>query len=292
VWQSDHDQQDRQPTLDRRATRVGCGGRALIRRSTLSLKMSFTEDTESHEFGERSGGPVAVSGVAALGGILENPVEAPAEPSPGEPPQSDEAAAKIEAMKADLIGRADRMAAMADWTRGEFLTSAGCSGNITVAPEHLENYLLACISYFVWVEGMLGKVDLALDRRFVVLESTRLFSDGERDLADCEEAMRAGEEPTATQLLGLGEVTRAFQVACAHLHTPAGRHMRQTLLDDPDYRLSPHLDEERIALAWSDPELLGTEVAARVREHVAGSEGIARCEICASLRDAPRDEQT
>jgi hypothetical protein len=250
--------------------------------------MAFTDDTDSREFG----GSVATTDVGALQGILTDPAIVPLpEPSPGESRDSEEEQAAlgqstpIPELKAYLIGRADRMGAMVDWTGDEFLEYAGCAGRSTPLPEDLQKYLLSCVSYFSWVEKMLDKLDLQFDRRLVVLGSTQLYSDAGRKLFECERVMEAGDPPAANQLLGLGEVTRAFQTARGHLHTPAGQRTRQILLEDPDYAHSPHLERDRVALAWSNPALLGTRVAAGVRVHVEG------CDVCKRLLDAQDVEQ-
>jgi hypothetical protein len=280
--------------------------------------MASREDNEGYELHPQSGAILATTGVAPLSGILEGSViETPTAPSPGKSAEKEKEKARkqksIQDMRTRLIERADRMAQELEWTRAEFLAGAGCSGDATVPDEQLEDFLLSCVSYFDWLQRMSDQLDLAADRQLVVLGSTELYNDSDRRLYACKDAMEAPYElmppaedvaaaarevapgaqgspppipPTAMQLLELGEVIEAFQVARGHLSTPAGLRTKAVLLDDPLYAFSPHIDEQRIALASSDPELLGGRVAGRILEHVAG------CPICGepeSVRDPEQD---
>jgi|GEM_PF-6697738 len=261
--------------------------------------MASREDNEGYELNPQSGTLLATSDVAALSGVLEgSETETPTAPSPGKSAEKEKAQKKrIQKMRARLIKRADRMAEELGWTRLQFLANAGCSGDATVPDKHLEDFLLSCVSYFDWLEKMTDQLDLVFDQRLVVLGFTELYNDSGRKLYLCKEAMEgevalgaqgsmpAVVPPTAMQLLELGEVIEAFQVARGHLSTPAGLRTKAVLFDDPLYALSPHIDEQRVALASSDPELLGGRVAERILEHVAS------CPICGEFDDSLDVEQ-
>jgi hypothetical protein len=156
--------------------------------------------------------------------------------------------------------------------REQFLEYAGCSSaEFVISGRPGVNFLLACLSYLMWVEDVQGGLDLTADRQTAVIELERLFRESGRDLASCKRAMAAklqSGEPSATELLQLGEVTCAFQLALAHIDSESGRRVRKALLEDPLYAHSPHVDDDRIELAWTDPRSLGERVAENVRDHV------------------------
>lgn len=215
------------------------------------------EDTDTHE--TASAGP----DVEAMGSVLE-----------GERELDHGKRALVE----DLKRRADRLALATGWERDQFLVCAGCSSaEKVVTGDPKINFLLACLSYLMWVEKILDKLDLPSDRRTAVVELDQLFRDSNKDLQTCKQAMQAKPqtgERSANELLKLGEVTRAFQVALAHTDTEHGQRAKRVLLDDPLYLSSPHVDSERIELAWTEPAVLGEEVAERIRDHVV------LCESC------------
>jgi hypothetical protein len=189
---------------------------------------------------------------------------------------------RTEKLKAELTQRANELAQATGWTRDEFLKHAGCSSaQLVIEGKAKIDFMLACLSYLMWMESFLNVLDLEPDRQTAVIESTRLFRDGGRELADCKRVMGEKLSPTdvnAEQLISFGEVTRGFQVALAHTDSKSGRDMRRVLLDDPCYLSSPHIRENRVQLAWNDPGALGIGVAKAVRKHVG------KCPACAAGR--------
>ena len=213
--------------------------------------------TDTHE--QDANLPVAVASMQAL-------IDAP--------PADD----KTEKLKAKLTQRADELARASDWSRDEFLEHAGCSSaQLIIDNKAKMDFMLACLSYLLWMEGFLADLDLVFDRRTAVIASTRLFRDGGRDLDDCKRAMAeklSAADRSAGELIALGEVTKGFQVALAHTDSKAGRTIKRVLLDDPCYLSSPHVSDDRVRLAWMDSEALGDRVAERVRKHVG------ECFVC------------
>ncbi len=184
------------------------------------------------------------------------------------------------ALKTELIERAELLAGRMEWTLDEFLEHAGCSSaGLVIEGKPSIDFLLACLSYLIWVDELTADLDLLVDRRMAVRLSARLFRNGGRDLDACRGAMDVtvdASELSAAEYLSLGEVTRAFQVAIARLDTAEGRRLASALLQDPLYLCSPHVVDDRIELAWIEPKVLGEETAKRVRTHVIG------CSACAA----------
>jgi hypothetical protein len=187
---------------------------------------------------------------------------------------------KTEKLKAKLTQRADELARATDWTRDQFLEHAGCSSAQLVIEGNAKiEFMLACLSYLMWMEELLADLDLVYDRQTAVVASTRLFHDGGQDLEDCKRAMvekLAPAEISASELISLGEVTKGFQVALAHTDSKPGQVIRRVLLDDPCYLTSPHVSSDRLKLSKVDPGALGRGVAKNIRMHVRG------CSICAA----------
>lgn len=175
-------------------------------------------------------------------------------------------------MVEELTQRADRLAAKNAWTRDEFLESAGCSSaDLVISGEATRDFLLACISYLMWVESAVDALDVQLDRRMAVLNCDGLFRESKRDLELCRTAMSCdmgSDQITAEEFLALGEVARAFQVARARMGALSGRVSWDVFLTDSLFASAPHVSEERVALVWTSPEALGLKVAEKIREHV------------------------
>lgn len=230
--------------------------------------MSPGQDTDSHELA----GATAEYGVEAMRSVIENPHLGKG------------AGKEIQALRAELVERADALAEATSWTRTQFLEYAGCSSQRKLQSLEM-GFLQTCMSYLGWVGNMVWALELAVDRRTAVIDAAELWREGGHSLELCKEVIGAEGLP-ATTLLQLGEVTYAFQIARAHLDTPEGRRARQVLLNDPDYASSPHVSSERVTLAWVDPQALGENVATRVRKHVSN------CEICKAIHgefaDLPR----
>jgi hypothetical protein len=222
--------------------------------------MSPVQDTDTHE-------PDFKLQVASMRSLIDAP-------SPADD--------KTEELKAELTQRADELARATDWTRDQFLEHAGCSSEQLVIDGNAKiDFMLACLSYLLWMEGFLTNLDLVFDRQTAVIASTRLFHDGGRDLDDCKRAMTEKLSPaerSAEELISFGEVTKGFQVALAHTDSKPGRAIKRVLLDDPCYLSSPHVSDDRVHLAWTDPEALGVRVAESVRRHVG------ECSVCAASR--------
>jgi hypothetical protein len=221
--------------------------------------MNFEHDTGSHAL------PLGTSayGVEALGVAIEDVG------------LGNGAGRKERAIRKELVRTVDALADAAGWERQEFLEHAGCSSQTKLDSLELD-FLKACRAYLRWVGRMVWALDLPVDRRTAVSDAAGLWREAEHDLKRCEEVIgRKGL--SSTDLLQLGEVTYAFQIALAHLDTPKGRRARRVLLEDPDYASSPHVSSERVALARFEPEALGENVAAVVRRHMKD------CEICTAI---------
>jgi hypothetical protein len=194
--------------------------------------------------------------------------------------------ARLENLRRELTQHADKLARATGWERDRFLKYAGCSSaRLVIEGRAKIDFMLACLSYLMWMEEFLADLDLELDRQTAVIASARLFSEGGRDLSDCKRAMAEKLDPaerSAKELISWGEVTKGFQVALGHTESKAGKEIKHVLLDDPSYLSSPHVAADRVELAWVEPEALGINVAKRIRNHVA------RCSACESSRtDTP-----
>lgn len=214
--------------------------------------MSRLQDTDTQEIASD------VQSVEAMRSVIEAPSA----------PES----APRRALKAELTERADLLASATKWTREQFLEQAGCSSaELVIKGKPSIDFLLACLSYLMWVEDLVADLDVLRDKHAAVQGAARLFRDGERDLDLCKGAMskaaRLGEL-SALEFLSLGEVVRAFQVATGHLDMAAGRRIQVALLQDPLYLHSPHVLDDRIELAWTSPETIGKRVAGNIRKHV------------------------
>jgi hypothetical protein len=235
--------------------------------------MSSAQDTDTHEADFKRQ-------VESMAYLIDAPPAADVETD------DSELKARLENLRNELTQHADKLAHATDWSRDRFLEHAGCSSAQMVIEGRAKiDFMLACLSYLMWMEDFLAQLDLVLDRQTAVIASARLFSEGGRDLNDCKRAMEEKLDPaerSAKELISWGEVTKGFQVALAHTESKAGKEIKRVLLDDPSYLSSPHVTDDRVDLAWIEPEALGVNVAKRIRNHVG------RCTACDSSRtDTP-----
>lgn len=191
---------------------------------------------------------------------------------------------------ADAFSSVVRLRSHTGWSEDQTLDSLGCNTKTEdelsdLTKEHLAN----CVGYMLWVEGLLGPYDLALDKRIIVRGAARFFVMANRDLERVEAIMpppkkkaggrlekEEGELPPS-EYLNLGEVARAWKSAARQLEGTAGDHARRLHKKNPFVDDStPHLSPKRLEmLARADADdLLGPRVAARMREH------IALCRVC------------
>src|SRR5580704_219136 len=152
--------------------------------------MSFLEDTDTHE---------TVNGahsVEAMRSLIEDTDVTEDTPR--------------EALKAELTERAELLAEGTEWTREEFLEHAGCSSaKLVIDGKPPIDFLLACLSYLMWVDNLMIDLDLLRDRRMAVKLSAQLFRDSGRELDRCKVAMEANARSGALSAAGylrLGEV--------------------------------------------------------------------------------------
>jgi hypothetical protein len=172
-----------------------------------------------------------------------------------------------------------RISSHTGWPEETALEHLGCD---TKTEEELsdltEGRLRSCIAYMMWVESLLGDLDIASDKRLTVQGAARFFVAAERELDLVKETMGAGDF-SPTEYLRLGEIARAWETALRSLDRPTGDRARRIHAGNPFFDAStPHMSPLRLEmLSRSDADrLLGGRVSARMREH------LRLCHICAA----------
>jgi hypothetical protein len=138
--------------------------------------------------------------------------------------------------------------------------------------------LQKCIDFMHFVHEVIRRLDLDQDKRLALGRAVGLYQDAGADLEACSRAMNAvaDDDLSAMDLVSLGEIARAFEVAREHLLPDA--EMQATR------RAKPHLSPHRLSLlANQRSELLGRQVASRMEQHVE------MCHLCGSLLAAARE---
>jgi hypothetical protein len=171
-----------------------------------------------------------------------------------------------------------RLKSHTGWSDDEMLENLGCEtkadDELKLTKEKLEN----CLSYMLWVETLLTPHDLALDKRVIVRGAARFFVLADRNLDLVKRIMDGGSEFSPSKYLALGEVAQAWRCATRQLDGEAGERARALNAMNPFVDEStPHMSPKRLEMLAKENanQLLGTRVAARMREH------LELCHVCA-----------
>jgi hypothetical protein len=165
------------------------------------------------------------------------------------------------------------------WEIKTLLRHLGCDTETQLLEEELKpGQLSACTDYMEWIEGLLRDFDLQDDKRIVLKGASDFFEAAGRNLPLAKEIMTEEGEPAL--YLSLGESGQAWNAATRQLDGPVGDRARRIHDSNlfADGR-NPHISPARIEMLASANavELLGDQVAGRMREHVI-TEGCSRCE--------------
>lgn len=156
------------------------------------------------------------------------------------------------------------VASAAEWTESHVRTQVG-SDDPQIAD------LLA---------GLIVSLDLTRDRRHLVTAYGRLVRKAGEDASALAEAFTSGEF-TAAEYVGLGEVTAAERVAATAID--GVEPVRDPRVNPYDGSPVVHISTPRLeAFLHDDHAALGTQVAARIGEHLRG------CEACSAVAEAVR----
>jgi len=164
-----------------------------------------------------------------------------------------------------------RLESHTGWTGEVVLQRLGCD---TKTEQELEDLtpqrLSSCIDYMKWVERLVERLDLGLDKQLVLNGAARLFAAAGEDLDLVEEVMDAGDF-SANKYLRLGESGQAWKAALRQLKTPAGERAREIYEENPFIdEGTPHMTPMRLEML-ADPDatsLLGKRTEERMREHL------------------------
>jgi hypothetical protein len=162
-----------------------------------------------------------------------------------------------------------RLESHTGWDNRQVLEELGCT--IKTEKQLLSGDRLdRCHGYMKWVESLVCKLDLAVDKRLVVSSAARFFLSAGKDLAVCSSAMSSGEFPPL-EYLRIGEVSQAWDLALSVLDSPDGIAARRAFDANPFMgHASPHISPKRLEML-GDPDaagLLGSQTSARMTEHV------------------------
>jgi hypothetical protein len=174
-----------------------------------------------------------------------------------------------------------RLESHTGWSVDEVLDRLGCD---TKTEEELEDLtsqrLKSCIDYMVWIEGLLSKLDMAVDKRLALNGAARLFAAADEDLELVEKTMDAGDF-SPSEYLRLGETAPAWKAAFRLLPGVAGERARSVHDENPFVdEATPHMTPMRLEMLSSPnaTELLGERTAAHMREH------LENCPACAAAQ--------
>lgn len=181
----------------------------------------------------------------------------------------------------DVFSCVIRLESHTGWSIDEVLERLGCD---TKTEEELEDLtgerLEGCIDYMTWIERLLDRLDLGLDKRLVLNGAARLFAAADEDLELAEAVMDAGKF-SATEYLRLGESAQAWKTAFQHLPGAAGDRARRIHDENPFIDEStPHMTPMRLEMLSypNATELLGERTEAHMREH------LEKCPACAAAQ--------
>lgn len=181
----------------------------------------------------------------------------------------------------DVFSCVIRLESHTGWSVDDVLQRLGCD---TKTEEELEDLtpqrLSSCIDYMQWIERLLDRLDLGLDKRLALNGAARLFAAADEDLRLVEETMEAGSF-SPTEYLRLGESAQAWKTAFQLLAGPAGDRARRIHGENPFIDEStPHMTPMRLEMlsCANATELLGERIEAQMREH------LEMCPACAAAQ--------
>lgn len=178
----------------------------------------------------------------------------------------------------DVFSCVIRLESHTGWSVDEVLDRLGCDTKTEAELEDLTlQRLESCIEYMKWIERLLVKLDLGIDKRLVLNGAARLFAAAEEDLGLVEETMDAGKF-SPSEYLRLGESAQAWKAAFRLLPGPAGDRARDIYEENPFVDEStPHMTPMRLEMLSypNATELLGERTEAHMREH------LEKCPACA-----------
>jgi len=186
----------------------------------------------------------------------------------------------------DVFSCVIRLESHTGWSVDEVLDRLGCDTKTEQQLEDLdEERLRSCFAYMRWIEDLLAKLDMDVDKRLALNGAARLFAAAEEDLALAQSTMDAGTF-SPTEYLRLGETAQAWKAAFRLLPGAAGDRARKVHDENPFVdEGTPHLTPMRLEML-SRPdatELLGERTVGNMREH------IENCPACgAAQRQAER----
>lgn len=164
-----------------------------------------------------------------------------------------------------------RLATETGWKMEELLQRLGCDTEEEEFDEKLNPRRLAmCTEYMEWVEDLLEELDLQYDKRIALKGASDLYEATGKDLDMVKRIMAEGDVPSF--YLSLGEIGQAWKAATRCLEGSEGERARRIHESNPFLsEHSPHVSPERLKMLASPraAELLGSEVADRMRKHVS-----------------------
>ncbi len=174
-----------------------------------------------------------------------------------------------------------RLESHTGWSVDEVLDRLGCDTKTEQELEDLDAARLRiCIEYMQWIERLLSKLDLAVDKRLVLNGAARFFAAADEDLDLARRTMDEGAF-SPSEYLRLGESAQAWKAAFRLLPGAAGERARQVHADNPFIDEStPHMTPMRLEMLSSPDatELLGERIATQMREH------LENCPACAAAQ--------
>lgn len=174
-----------------------------------------------------------------------------------------------------------RLESHTGWSGDEVLDRLGCDTKTEQELEDLDaERLRICIEYMLWIEGLLSRLDLAVDKRLVLNGAARFFAAAGEDLDLAKQTMDDGRF-SPSEYLRLGESAQAWKAAFRLLEGSAGERARRTHAENPFIdEGTPHMTAMRLDMLSSPDaiELLGERIAAHMREH------LENCPACAAAQ--------
>ncbi len=174
-----------------------------------------------------------------------------------------------------------RLESHTGWAVDEVLERLGCDTKTEDELEDLTSQRLSsCMGYMKWIEGLLNKLDLGLDKRLVLNGAARLFAAADEDLDLVEKTMDAGKF-SPSEYLRLGESAQAWKAAFQLLPGSAGDRARRIHDENPFVDAgTPHMTPMRLEMLSypNATELLGERTEAHMREH------LEKCPACAAAQ--------
>jgi hypothetical protein len=183
---------------------------------------------------------------------------------------------------ADIFGQATLLANATKWEMHTLLTELGCRVQTTAELGEMEEAVLRrCRDYFSLVRELAELLPETDERREIVSGAALLFYDSDGDFERCRESLKAGPF-SATELIELGELDKAWSLSRLNLAGPVGDRARLLEEKNPFSKPRPHLSEERLDQYLAPAGILAPEMRARIRAHL---------ELCPACCDAFHERQ-